>query len=339
MLLGTRGSPKAPTRMESNSLASMAKPLAGTVVPSCRKRSALQSKCCISTGAPEAAITLTASTSTSLPMPSPGITAILLALAFTAKSVHERDLILPAASRDSRQPARTPLAHNLSVHQAPVQQVPVEQKPYEADAGQGNGRVPQPRPPPARPFPGAHQVVERSHQAHHPQPAHNLQQAHPGIELPIEGRHIVEPQDDAPPAHDEGQIQSANHAHRQAEPALATAQHEWLGVMPPRQPGDRPEHQGQQENRGTCAHYDLVHQLVFIPMRPRVDDSREIRYQPQSSGSVLLEGQPVLSVKLAVFQPPDFLPFLGLVVESLQLVHAESAVGIGGNSHLIEQPR
>ena len=43
MLVGTRGSPKAPTRMASNSRPSVAKPSGGTVTPSARYRVAPQS--------------------------------------------------------------------------------------------------------------------------------------------------------------------------------------------------------------------------------------------------------------------------------------------------------
>src|SRR6266498_2363692 len=93
MFDGTRGSPKAPTRIASKSRASLANPSGGTVVPSARYRSAPQSKLVSSTGALVATIAFTAWGMTSLPIPSPGMTAIFFfdeAVPLTAKRYHKQ---------------------------------------------------------------------------------------------------------------------------------------------------------------------------------------------------------------------------------------------------------
>src|SRR5215207_1953482 len=78
---GTRGSPKAPDRIASNSAGSMSSAPSGRLTPSDRNLSAPQSKClsssrmpCVS---PRRSSTPNASSITSGPMPSPGTTAIL----------------------------------------------------------------------------------------------------------------------------------------------------------------------------------------------------------------------------------------------------------------------
>src|SRR5271157_1612202 len=78
MFVGTRGSPNAPTKIASNSRASIWKPSGGMVVPSIRYRSAPQSKLVNATAAPLARMTSMALGMTSLPMPSPGMTAMHL---------------------------------------------------------------------------------------------------------------------------------------------------------------------------------------------------------------------------------------------------------------------
>src|SRR5580698_7919093 len=76
MLEGTRGSPKAPTKMASKSRANLATPSGGTVILSARSRSAPQSNDVNSAAVSAAWMTLTAGGMTSFPIPSPAITAI-----------------------------------------------------------------------------------------------------------------------------------------------------------------------------------------------------------------------------------------------------------------------